>query len=415
MYIPRRRALGLFRLAVSLFFFVQGLVFASWANRIPDIKDALQLGEAQLGSLLFAIPLGQVSAIVLSAWLVNRFSSRRMLSIAAVLYPLFLLPLGLASNSAQMALGLFLFGMSANLYNTCSNTQGVNVEAVYGSNIMGSLHGFWSLGSFAGGLLSMILIGAGLNPWQHFAVILVAAVLLNVATRRLLIKTDRKATSRGVTVKGIGYSEADSGCSIPAATTGLHGWRRLDERLDEHVLWLGGIAFCAEVCEGCMFDWSGVFFREVVHAPHHLTQLGYVVCLCTMATGRFVSDHLIMRFGARRVVGVSSALVVAGMTAAALFPYIVPATLAFLVTGFGISATVPLCYSLAGRCTSMNSGTAIATVSSVAYVGFLVGPPAIGHIAAAVSLRWTFPIVALAAVVVALAARSLPGRVGDRD
>lgn len=388
--LPRRRALHLFRFAVSLYFFVQGVIFASWANRIPDIKEALGLGEAALGSLLFAIPVGQVSAIVLSAWLVNRFGSRRMLTWAAVLYPAFLVPLGLAQTTQQMALALFLFGLSTNLYNTCSNTQGVDVEALYGGRIMGSLHGMWSLGSFTGGLLSMLFVGFALSPAQHFAVVFTLAVLLNVATRRLLVRSDLRATTQ-------------------RAIERRAGLRGLAERLDPHVLLLGFTAFCAMICEGCMFDWSGVFFREVVRAPEGLTQLGYVVCLSTMATGRFLSDRLIMRFGAWPVVAVSQALVMAGMTAAALFPYLWPATFAFFCTGLGISATVPLCYSLAGQSTSMNSGTAVATVSSVGYVGFLIGPPTIGHIAEAISLRWTFPVVALMALAVLVAAaRCLP-------
>lgn len=96
--LTRNQALKQFRIAVSLFFFVQGIVFATWANRIPDIKKALHLNDAELGNVLFAIPVGQVAAMVLSAWLVSRYGSRKMLILASVLYPFFLIPLGIADN-----------------------------------------------------------------------------------------------------------------------------------------------------------------------------------------------------------------------------------------------------------------------------------------------------------------------------
>src|SRR5690606_27934232 len=78
--LPYRRRI---RLAVSLFYFCQGLAFASWASRIPDIKTALQLSEAQLGSLLFALPAGQLMTMALSGKLVTTFGSSKVLRLAA--------------------------------------------------------------------------------------------------------------------------------------------------------------------------------------------------------------------------------------------------------------------------------------------------------------------------------------------
>lgn len=106
---------GVYRLSVSTFYFLQGLVFASWACRIPDIKNALGLNDADLGSVLFAVPVGQMSAMALSGYLVGRCGSRRILIAASIFYPAVLVYLGMASSFWELAAGLFFFGVAANL------------------------------------------------------------------------------------------------------------------------------------------------------------------------------------------------------------------------------------------------------------------------------------------------------------
>ena len=106
MNIHRTRSL--YRIAASTFFFLQGLTFASWTSRIPDIKRALDLSEADLGSILFGLPMGQLTAMAISGYLVSRFGSKRMLTIAALIYPAALIGLGTVSSGWQLALGLYV-------------------------------------------------------------------------------------------------------------------------------------------------------------------------------------------------------------------------------------------------------------------------------------------------------------------
>ena len=127
---------GVYRLSVSTFYFLQGLVFASWASRIPDIKSALGLNDADLGSVLFAVPVGQMSAMALSGYLVGRCGSRKILMAASVFYPAVLVCLGMAGSFWDLAAGLFFFGVAANLTNISVNTQGVGVERLYRCSIM---------------------------------------------------------------------------------------------------------------------------------------------------------------------------------------------------------------------------------------------------------------------------------------
>ncbi len=386
--LTRKEALWKIRMAVSFFFFVQGVVFASWANRIPDVKEALGLNESELGTVLFAIPVGQVTAMMLSGWLVNKFGSRRMIILGSILYALCLMPLSFATSAWTLMLGLFFFGMAANLCNASSNTQAIGAERLYGKTIMASFHALWSMGGFLGGLISMAFIGAGVSTTvQFFCVLLLVLISLNFF-RGQLVLSDVKAQR-------------------PQEST-PQGRLSFIRKVDPFVVFLGFMAFCGMVCEGCMYDWSGVYFKDVVKVGDSLVQLGYVVCLCTMTIGRFISDHFVMRYGRRYVVIASGALIFFGMILAVLFPYIIPATIGFFLVGFGISSTVPICYSLAGHSTKMNSALAVTTVASVGYLGFLLGPPVIGHLAHAISLHYTFAIIAAVGLVLLLGALHFP-------
>jgi len=92
---------------------------------------------------------------------------------------------------------------------------------------------------------------------------------------------------------------------------------------------------------------------------------------------------------------VSGIVIAAGLLTAVLFPYIVPATIGFLLVGMGVSSVVPLVYGQAGKSTTMSPGVALAAVSTIGFLGFLVGPPLIGFIAQAASLRWSFTLIAV--------------------
>jgi MFS family permease len=160
-----------YRIAISTFFFVAGLTFATWASRIPDIKNKLQLSDAGLGLVLFALPVGQIISLPISAWLAGRFGSRPLTILSALLYPLTLLVLAMATTTPQLATGLFVFGLWANMMNIAMNTQAVGVENIYGRSIMASFHGLWSVAGFCGALVAGVFVSFGFSPLIHFSII----------------------------------------------------------------------------------------------------------------------------------------------------------------------------------------------------------------------------------------------------
>ena len=355
------------RIAVSVFFFIAGLTVATWASRIPDIKNKLHLNEAALGGVLFALPVGQLISLPLSGWFIPRFGSRQLVIAAAMFFPLTLILLAIAATAWQLVIVLFFFGVWANLINIAMNTQAVSVENLYGKSIMASFHGLWSLAGFSGAAIANFFVSAELSPLTHFSIICVLTGLLVFIFYKYTLPEDvDKKTSQPLFVKP-----------------------------DKTVLLLGLIAFCCMVCEGAMADWSGVYFQKVVASPAAFTTLGYVAFMGTMATGRFLGDGLVTKFGIKRILQTSGVLIAAGLMTVVLFPYLFTAIAGCLLVGFGVSCVVPIVYALAGKSADMSAGLALAAVSTIGFLGFLIGPPLIGFIAQAASLRWSFSVIAL--------------------
>ena len=367
------------RIAVSSYFFLAGLCFFSWASRIPNIQTKLQLDNAALGGVLLGLPAGLMVSLPLAGWLVARMGSRPIAIMAALLYAATLPALGLVTHAWQLVACLFVFGMGGNLLNISMNTQAIGTEAMYGRTIMASYHGLWSLAGFSGASLGNLAISLGWLPWQHFLVISAVALVIVVTASGQLITAD---------------GGGRSGQPIFA-------------RPDRSLINLGIIAFCSMICEGSMFDWSNVYWQHVVSPPQALAGLGLTAFSFTMAGGRFVGDMLATRWGIRRILQVSGGLTAAGLLVAILFPYLLPALAGFLFVGAGVSSVVPLIYSAAGRSKVLSPGIALAAVSTIGYLGFLFGPPFIGFIAQAFSLRVSLGLIAvLGSLIVLMASRT---------
>lgn len=356
-----------YRIATSVFFFIAGLTFSTWASRIPAIQARLHLSDAGLGGVLFALPVGLMVSLPLSGWMVSRFGSKPLMIAAAILYPADLFLLASSASVIQLTASLFLFGVLGNVLNIAMNTQAIGVEKLYKRSVMASFHGLWSLAGFSGALIGTFFVSQHLSPIVHFSVVALLAFGLVAFFFKYSLPHD------------VGSKKAE----------------KLFVRPDKRILLLGMIAFCTLLCEGAMSDWSGVYFKKIVVAPATMITLGYVAFTATMALGRFLGDSLVTKLGVKRMLQMSGAMITAGLSLAVIFPYLITATVGFLLVGFGVSSVVPIVYGLAGKSKTMSPGTALASVSTIGFLGFLVGPPLIGFIAQAISLRWSFTLIGI--------------------
>jgi len=358
------------RIAVALVYFCTGLSFASWASRIPDIKAALHLSDGMLGSILFALPAGQFTMLPFSGRLVTRFGSHRVLLFSLPLYTICMNNLGWVTEGWQLAIGLYLFGLAGNLNNISINTQGIAAEHLYERPIMASFHGGWSLAGFTGALIGLLMINLKVPPRWHFLIVILLVWTIFRINYPYLIKWK----------------------------TGTHKdepHRKFFSKPDGILLQLGIIGFCSMASEGAMFDWSGIYFKDIVKAPASLVILGYTSFMIMMATGRFLADYMISKIGRLKLLQICGVMISTGLFISVLFPYLVICTIAFMLVGLGVSSIVPTVYSTAGKHTKVPPGIALATVSSVSFLGFLMGPPLIGYISEMAGLRYSFAVIGI--------------------
>lgn len=377
---PIKQSLRGTRIAISAYYFCQGLCFGSWASRIPTIKEHLHLSEAQLGSILLMLPLGQMTMMPISGRIAARFGSNQLLRWAVFGYVGSLALLGQVDHAWQMALLLMAFGIAGNMCNISLNTQGVQAEQLYGRNIFASFHGIWSLGGFSAALVGLLMLRSQIPPSIHFSIIASIIIASNIYFQRFL---------------------------IPRQINSLQPSKFAFKMPHGILFQLGLIAFCCMSVEGCMFDWTGVYFKQVVLAKEKFISLGYAAFMITMATGRFFGDKLASRFGRKKMVTTSGLLIFIGLLLTILFPSLIPATIGCLLTGFGVSSIIPLVYSTAGKIKRISHSLAIASVAGIGYFGFLMGPPIIGYIAEAVGLQYSFLLIAFAGLSISLLSRKI--------
>ncbi|WP_423149247.1 MFS transporter [Rubrolithibacter danxiaensis] len=370
------RSILLHRIAVASLFFIQGLGFASWASRIPTIQQKLHLSEAELGGVLFALPVGLMISLPFSGILIVKQGSKRVVLFSAVLYAVILLSIGLSFNTLHLIASLFLFGITGNMINIAVNTQAVGVEDLYKKSIMASFHGLWSLGGFTGAAIGAFMIGLGINPFYHFILILIITIAVVAVSSGYVLKKD------------INTKTDQPIFALP----------------EKSLIKLGVIAFCSMICEGTMFDWSGIYFKNIVMAEKAWVGAGYTAFMSTMVMGRFIADRFTSRYGLKTTLQASGALTATGLIVSVLFPSLYTAILGFLLVGFGVSSVVPLVYSAAGKSQVLSPGVALAAVSTIGFLGFMIGPPLIGMVAAASSLKFSFTIIAVMGLSIALVA-----------
>lgn len=347
--------------ATAAVFFANGLLFASWAAHIPQVKARLGLTDGALGVALLGAPAGSVSAMLASARLLPRLGSKRMVRVALVGYcaagPL----VGLTGSLPALFIALYAWGAFQGSLDVSMNTQAVAVEQARGRPLMSGLHAWWSIGAFAGAGLGALGVAIGLPlPRQLVLLGLPVLVITGWLTSWMVPDAGRNAQQRAA-------------------------WRPA-RRLSRPILVLAAIAFASMLCEGASADWAAVYLRGSLHVGVAIAGLAYTVFSLTMVATRLAGNRLLRRFRVGRLLPVLAAVATAGFAAGLLGGRAVTAIAGFGCLGIGLALVIPTVFSAAGRLPGLNPGAAIATVSAFGWAGFVCGPPLIGELASATSL-----------------------------
>jgi MFS family permease len=362
------------RAAALVYFFMSGFGYSTWASRIPTIQAQLHLNEAQLGTALLASPIGVLVTVPFTSNLLSRYSSKSVMIFGAIFYNLVLGLLGYVTAAWQLWLVLFCFGSSRNLLNLSLNAQGVEIQRLYEESIITTFHAVWSMAGFAGAAVGYLFVSSGLPLRSHLLLVSIFLLLLSIVFYGNTYYTKHTGEER----------------------------KKLFVLPDRHLMVFAVIAFASMACENVMYDWSGIYFKKAVLSTKEAATAAFVVYMVSMTTGRFLGDRIVDKLGILKILRYSGLLIFAGLLTASLLPFTIPATIGFILTGFGVSCIIPLVFSLAGKSKTMSSGTAIASVSTISYFGFLVVPPGVGYIAQAIGLQWSFGIVAFFGAIIFL-------------
>lgn len=370
------------RAACSIFFFISGFGYASWASRIPTIQQQLNLNEAQLGTVLFAMPVGLILTLPLTKYLLRKHSSNLIMLIGALLFNITLCLPGFTNSILQLMIVLFVFGAARNIMNISMNGQSVAVQAHYTKSIITTFHGVWSMAGFAGAGLGYLMVANNIGTEYHLPMAGILMVLLSLAAYPQTLYQEPIPEERKPVF------------SLP----------------DKSVLGFAIICFACMATENVMYDWAIIYFEKAGMAPPSTAITGFVVYMIFMTMGRFGGDKIVHKIGIVNIIKFSGLMIFFGLLLVALFPYKSVIFPSFALVGLGVSCIVPLIFSLAGRDKTVNSGTRVASISTIGYLGFLVVPPSVGYLAHATSLRWAFGILSFLGLMIFILTLNIKNR-----
>lgn len=353
------------RHATRAVFFIGGFGAASWAPLVPLLKNRLGIADDTLGMLLLCIGIGSLCTMPFSGAAAVRFGCRKVITGAAVLFALLLLGLCCVSSVGLAVPILLCFGAAMGCIDVVVNIQAVLVEKAAKRRLMSGMHALWSVGGFVGaGLFGVWVGGCGLTPWQ--STLLAVAIMLVI-----LAKFAGHLLPFG----------GESGGKLLALPRGI-------------VVYVGIVALIAFLAEGAIMDWSGVFLTMVRGMDMSLAGTGFTVFSLAMLLMRLLGDATVQKLGAKTVVLGGSLLALLGFL---LIIFVTDERLlfaGFFFVGIGSANIVPVFYSLLGKQRDMPLGLAVTAVSTLGYLGILMGPAAIGMIAQHFNLYVAFGFLA---------------------
>ena len=348
------------RISLSSYFFLSGLCFSTWASRIPTIKDIFNLNDAQLGSIFLIMPVSALLGTVTSGWLVSKFDSRKPLVISFLCFALTLIGISLVKTTFLLVVVLALFSIFMRVLNIAMNAQSITLQNQFKSKIIGSFHGIWSLGGVVGVLFSTVMLKMNISMESHLTSIAILTIVSSIIAYKFLLKKDKSE----------------------------EGNKLILGKPDKFILYLGLIIFFASICEGGMFDWSGIYFKEVV--KEDVFTYGYLLFMTCMATSRFFLDRLLDKIEMPVMYILSGLLIASGILLAIIFPLFWTALTGFCLVGIGVSAIFPMTYTLAGKSKKYSPGMAISIIGTYSIVGMFIGPPLIGYLSHNFGLKNAF-------------------------
>lgn len=359
--VPPTRA----RTAASGVFWLNGFLLGMWIVNIPTIKDRTGVDQADLGLILLVLGGMAWVGMQLSGPAVDRFGSRPVVIVATIALAATLPAPGFATSAVQLVIALAVVGFFNGFIDVAQNAQAVVVEREYGRPIMSAFHAFYSLGGLAASVLGGSMIALDVDVRATLVVAAVIGIVAATVLRTSLIPAPAPLED--------------------APAKGRAPWT-------SRVLLLGLLAFALLLAEGVAYDWSTIHLRDSLGSSETVAAFAYGAFSVTMTIVRLLADRVVAAWGPAVYVSRAALVGAIGLLGAALAPNATLAIIAWGVFGIGLAGCVPQFFSAAGNVDPTASGTYLARVTSMGYIGLLAGPSVIGLLTHWVPLTTAFAV-----------------------
>ncbi|WP_374118383.1 MFS transporter [Streptomyces sp. 8L] len=391
-----RRHLSRLRVAVTLFFGLDGFVFAGWVVRIPAVKAQADASASALGLALLGVSAGAVVTMTLTGRLCKAFGARPVTAGCSALLSLSVALPAQAHSALALGLVLVVFGVGYGGLNVAMNAVAVDLVAALRRPIISSFHAVYSLGGMLGAALGGLVAGS-LSPAVHLGILAAIALVATAVLTPFLLRGPEPAAPAAAPGPAPAPRPAPGRARQGAATAAR-------PRTGGVVVLFGVIACCTAYGEGSMSDWSALHLTQDLGAAPGLAALGYSAFALAMTIGRLSGTAVQERFGQTGTLVVGGLTAAAGMLVGALAPVTWLVFAGFAVMGLGLANIFPVAIGRAGALSGPNG---VAVASTLGYGGMLAGPPAIGFLA-----DWLSMPVALTTVSVLAALAAVLGYTG---
>jgi fucose permease len=344
-------------LAVYTVFIVSGFSFASWASRIPQVRDALSLSPRGLGLVLLAAAVGSIVSMPLAGVVIARLGTARTVAVMSVVAAvgIAISAVGYRVGVVPVVAGLFLVGVGLGTWDVAMNVEGADVEQHLGRSIMPRFHAGFSVGTVAGAAIGAALVALGISVRAHLIVVAgLVALITPLAARSFLAAAPQPAEN-------------------DRRQAPLRAWT------EPRTLLIGLFVFAAAFTEGTGNDWLGVATIDGYGAPAALGALTFAIFLAAMTIGRWFGPALIDRRGRTPTVRMLGVVALAGLALVVFGGSLAVAMVGAALWGLGVSLGFPVGMSAAADDPRRAAGR-VSVVATIGYVAFLAGPPLIGFL-----------------------------------
>ncbi len=382
-----RKALQRRTWALFMFFFIPGLLMASWATRTPAIRDTLSVSTAGMGVVLFGLSVGSMSGVLSSGWLVKRFGTRSVIRTAMSFSVVGMVILSVAlwfASPLLFACGLAVFGASLGSAEVAINVEGAAVEQALDKTVLPMMHGFYSLGTLAGAGVGMGLTALGVSANLH----ILLAALATIMPIIISITAIPDGTGKG--------SGEENG----------HGKKGVPFYRDGQLMLIGVVVLAMAFAEGSANDWLPLLMVDGHGFSPTSGSLIYTGFTLGMTVGRFTGGWFIDRYSRVTVVRASALMGALGIALIIFVDSAWVAGVSVILWGLGASLGFPLTISAASD-TGPDAPTRVSVVATTGYLAFLVGPPLLGFLGEHYGLRSAMMVVLGLVMIAALVARAV--------